>query len=269
MKLWLIIIIIIVCVPATLAVLHLVLRSPAVTTPFIIAHRGASAYAPENTQASANKAIEQGAASLEIDIHKTKDDVLVVMHNTTVDATTDGNGPIHELSWDYIQTLDAGSSFSSSYVGEKVPRLADILALIQEGEHHLYIEVKEPQLYPGLTEVLTDTLTEHGVKERVTVISFDLEWLQTFNTAYSDIKVGTIHFFPRDLDMVPDKTLVDLYWPFVLLDPTLITRMHKRGYQVGVWTVDNPMLMKLLLWLGVDAITTNRPDIGVEIRGNR
>ena len=112
--------------------------------PITIAHRGYAAMAPENTLSSIEAALRAGATTIEVDIQMTADGKIVLMHDRTVDRTTDGSGQISDLTWEYVATLDAGSWFGDDYAGEPIPRIHQALASVMRADVTLAIEVKHP-----------------------------------------------------------------------------------------------------------------------------
>lgn len=240
-----------------------------VENPIMISHRGAAGLAPENTLASIREAIRQGAQFTEVDVQRAADGVLVLMHDRTVNRTTDGRGAIRELTWDEISELDAGSSFSPEFAGEPVPSLDSVLELIRESPVNLVLEAKSPDLYPGIEQQIAETIQRFDVHDRVIVVSFDHGWLERFHELASDISTGYLWVWPRNTPQIPRAKIVDVYWASVILDPTLVRRMHRQGYQIWAWTVNNARLMRLLTWLGVDGITTDHPEVWPEVVDTR
>ncbi len=240
--------------------LHLVLRSKPIREPFIISHRGAAGLAPENTMAAISAALQHGASFIEVDVHRTADNVLVVMHDTSVRRTTNFSGEIRNLTWDTIKSLDAGSHFSAEYTDEPVPRLETVLDQIRQSSATLIIEVKNPELYPGIETEIAELIRKFEGTGRVMVISFDWDWLEQFHQTAPEIAIGSLAVWMLPQPLPPGTQMVDVHWSTVLLDPSQIYRLHRRGYTVGVWTVNNTRLMKLLWGLGVDGITTDYPN---------
>ena len=251
--------------PLSWLVLHLVLRSESLREPFMISHRGARALAPENTLAGVSEAIDRGAVFIEVDVQRTADGVLVVIHDNTVDRTTEGTGRIGALTYDEMRSLDAGSHFSTEFAGEPVPALDAILELVAAKQVTLVLEAKSPELYPGIEQQIAEALQRFEVEDRVIVISFDHDWLERFHEAAPQVRLGKLWVWMGRSEPLPMTSLVDVYWLSVIADPTLVKRAHAQGYEVVVWTVNDPWVMKLLLWLGVDGITTDRPDLWPEV----
>lgn len=248
--------------------LHVVFHSKLDLAPVVIAHRGAAGLAPENTLAAIRAGLEQDAPLIEIDIRRSADGELILMHDASVDRTTGGSGLVHELPAATITALDAGASFSAAYTGETVPTLEDVLALLRDEPVTLVIEVKEPERYPGIANDLAAVLDAHQAHTRVVVISFEHAWLERFHQLSPQTPIGTLHIVAGQVAPVPDTEFVDVHWTNVLLDPTLIWRAHRADRRIMVWTVDRPILMRVLLTLGVDGITTNRPDVWHDVREN-
>ncbi|NDJ84429.1 MAG: glycerophosphodiester phosphodiesterase [Chloroflexi bacterium] len=230
--------------------------------PLIIAHRGASAYAPENTLAALHDAIQREATWLEVDVRQTADQIPVLLHDRSVNRTTDGVGTVDKLTLDHLQQLDAGSHFSRTFSGEHIPTLSAVLQLLEASPAvNLLMEVKEPARYPDLGMRIAEAIRAHQLAERVIVMSFDGHWLQDFQNTAPDIQIGCLGFDVKDEDNLENAVFANIHWTRVLMTPWRFRKLKSDGHQVLVWTVDNLALMRLLLWMGVDGITTNRPDI--------
>jgi glycerophosphoryl diester phosphodiesterase len=139
----------------------------------ILAHRGSSAYAPENTLAAFRLAVEQRADWLELDVQQTRDGQLVAFHDLRVERTTDGRGALRDLTLADLRTLDAGKWFGPEFAGERVPTFDEVLSLAREAGIRLFPEVKDPRFYPGIEERLAAALRAHEYEERAIVQSFD------------------------------------------------------------------------------------------------
>ncbi len=227
---------------------------------FIVGHRGAAGLAPENTMASLKLAHQLGAGWLEVDIQRTRDRVLVVMHDATADRTTNGSGSIGEMDWEQVAQLDASKGMEK-YAGEPVPRLSDVLTFIVENDLMLCIEVKDPQIYPGIAEELAAELREYNAQSRVVIISFDLAWLRGFSEIAPDIAVGALWKRIESVDAVPSAKYIDVHWSSALLDLPLIWQAKQSGRTILVWTCNSPLIAYVLKWVGVNGVTTDRPDL--------
>src|SRR5262245_39778718 len=149
----------------------------------IIAHRGASSYAPENTMAAFDLALQMGACHLELDVHLTRDDHLIVIHDDTVDRTTSGTGPVATQTLAALQTLDAGAWFGEAFAGARIPTLADVLTRYQ-GRAHLHIELKGHTVH--LPQRTVDLVRAHGMAQHVTFTSFQHTHLRTMRVYRSE-----------------------------------------------------------------------------------
>jgi len=234
----------------------------------VIGHRGAAGLAPENTLASLQVAQRLGATWVEVDVQRTRDNVLVILHDNDLDRTTNGTGKVLEMDSEYVATLDAGSWYGSKFAGEPIPRLDEVLVFIREHKLTLCLEAKDPALYPGIGEQLATAIREHQLVSQVVVISFDREWLRGFSEFAPDITVGSLWETPHDANSVPTAQYIDVYWLTALLNPTLIWQAHQDGRKLIVWTVNSPIIAWLLVLLGVDAITTDRPDLMLPLAGS-
>lgn len=236
----------------------------------IVAHRGASYDAPENTLAAQRLAWEQGADAVETDIHLTRDGQIVVLHDKTLKRTAGHDAPVADVTLAEARTLDAGSWKDARFAGEKLPTLAEQLALVPPGKRIL-VEIKTgPEIVPELAR----TLTAAGASERtVTIISFNYdalkavrEQLPRYPTLYlvgykaSDVEAGKQ---PSLSDLIAKAkaagfTGLDLQktWPLTAGDARAI---HNAGLELHVWTVDEPEIAQHWLDLGAASITTNRP----------
>ena len=140
--------------------------------PWVIAHRGASGHAPENTMVAFRRAVELGARFIETDLQMTRDARFVAMHDSTVERTTNGRGAVRDLTVAQIAELDAGKWFDRSFMGERVPTLDQILSFARETDIVLYLEIKYEVAY-GLHHSLAAELTSQGDAARVVLLSFD------------------------------------------------------------------------------------------------
>lgn len=219
--------------------------------PTVIGHRGAAGLKPENTLASFEHAIELGVDAVECDVHLTRDGRVAVIHDDTADRTTDGTGRIAEMTLAEIRALDAGD-------GQRVPTLEELLSAVA-GRCGLLCEIKaDAAAAPAAEAVLAS-----GVERDVIFISFALGRLVEVKRRRGDLQVGAV-FGSDDLDEI-DRALelglsqVGLYYKAV--SPAIVERVRAAGVSLGVWTPNRLSEMKAMIALGVDAITTDRPDI--------
>lgn len=241
-----------------------------------VAHRGASAYAPENTLAAVRKGIARGADLIELDLQRTKDGALVAMHDTTLARTTDarrlfpGRGPwlVRDFTYDEILRLDAGSWKSADYAGEHVPTLTDIIEVLHPTRAGLLLELKATTLYPGMVrdvvgimQATPGYLPAAADGGRLIVQSFDHAAMREVQDLASDIPVGLLGSPP--LDELPQiATWAAQVNPYHrAADAAYVSAVHDAGLECFVWTVNRTSSMRRALKLGVDGVITNRPDV--------
>lgn len=248
-----------------LCIIHVISFSQ---NPIIIAHRGASAYAPENTLAAFEKAIEMGAAVIETDVHQTKDSVVVIMHDLSVDRTTNGKGNIKGLTYKEFNSLQIHVSKTLTV---PPPSLEDAIELIN-GRCQLLIELKKGNdYYPGIEKRIVDLIHKHNAESWIkTIHSFDKKALLNVAKADSSINLQKLIVFKFPLvSFTFDKHFnkdnfnnwqgVNVYHRFCT--KRVIRKLHKLGKSVYVWTVNNPRRAGKLARKGVDGVITNKPDI--------
>lgn len=237
--------------------------------PVIIAHRGASAYAPENTLAAFEKAIEMKATILETDVHQTKDSVLVLMHDETVDRTTNGTGRIKDMLYADFKKLVICSPLSVST--EHPPSLEEALKAIG-GRAQLLIEIKRgSDYYPGIEKRVVDLIKQCQAESWAnTIHAFEKQTL--LNVAKTDSHINLQKLIVFKLPLVSfsfDKHVVkddfkswqgvNVYYRFC--SRRLVRKVHRLGKTVYVWTVNSPRKARRYKRRGVDGIISNYPDI--------
>jgi glycerophosphoryl diester phosphodiesterase len=222
----------------------------------IIGHRGALGYEPENTLRSFRRAIELGADMVELDVWTLPSGEVVIMHDHTVDRTTDGYDYLVKLSFEAVRSLDAGK-------GERVPTLEEALDVI-DGEVPVNIELKGRSTAGAVAEIIERYMAEHGWKrEDFLVSSFNHPELRAFKMLMPEIDIAalmdgvplTYAAFAEELGCVA----VNPGHEFVNED--YVTDAHRRGLKVLVWTVDDPDEVHRMMDLGVDGIFTNLPNL--------
>jgi glycerophosphoryl diester phosphodiesterase len=159
--------------------------------PTIIAHRGASKLAPENTISSFKEAFLHGAKMVELDVQQTKDGKLVIMHDDSVDRTTNGKGKISDLTLEEIKSLDAGSKFSPKYAGEKVPTLEEVFEWAK-GKVRVDVEIKDTKQLDGMMGELTKVIHNKGMEKDVIITSFDKEAIDSINNSAPELETGIL-----------------------------------------------------------------------------
>lgn len=243
--------------------MYFIMRDPLPANPQLIAHRGGPVYQPENTLAAFQYAIDVGADWLEFDVQRTRDGVLVVIHDETVDRTTDGAGKIVLLNFEQIQALDAGS-------GERVPTFAEVITLAKSTGVGLMPEAKSPHLYPGIEAQMVTALEGGGVVDQAVVQSFDSRALVEVLRANPEVDVcrlyGLWQFRLNDVEPSECEVVCPMA-EMVLINPWMIQQAHQQGKNVYVWfgIIENPLVMRLLLAMGADGLMVDDPVVLAEI----
>jgi len=235
------------------------------TRPMVIAHRGFSGRYPENTLRSFSEALKLPVDAIELDVRQTKDGVLVVIHDETVDRTTNGKGRVRDLTWDEIRELDAGSWKGSEFSGERIPRLEEALQLIN-GQVIVFLEIKEPDT----SQQVVDTLRQLNVLSWVKIGSFHPQAISSVRklapeascSLIGSAKVGATdetfaEFVKEALRCGANSITVN----YAGLTPERIRYCHQRYIFVGTWTVNDAGLAKRMIDMGVDAIASDFPDL--------
>ncbi len=225
----------------------------------IIAHRGASSYAPENTIAAFDLALQMGASHLELDVHLTRDDHLVVIHDDTVDRTTNSTGPVAGQTLAALQTLDAGAWFGETCAGARIPTLAEVLVRYQ-GRAHLHIELKGHTAH--LPQRTVDLVRAHGMAQHVTFTSFQHTHLQTMRAYAPELPTGWLVGEISDAVIAQAHALgcTQLCPRAPLVTPEIVQRLHAERFRVRAWGVANEALMRQVVEAGADGMTVNFPD---------
>jgi glycerophosphoryl diester phosphodiesterase len=237
--------------------LYFIKRGPLPANPQLIAHRGGPAYAPENTLAAFRLAIALGVDWLEMDVQMTKDGMLVVIHDETVDRTTNGIGSVADLTLSQIRALDAGN-------GEQVPTFAEVIALSKEAGVKILPEIKSPHLYPGIEARVGQAVVDANYVEQTIIQSFDPQAMDTVHTLNPDIQLCQLYGqgdFNISGPQPGGAERVCLMAEMVVLYPWLIKQAHDEGRPAFVWfgLIEHPLVMRILLALGADGLIVDDP----------
>ncbi len=213
--------------------------------------------------AAFERAVELGADALELDLHLTRDNELVVIHDDTLDRTTDGLGPVYERSLEELKRLDAGRWFGEGFAGERVPTLAEVLQRFA-GKVPLALEVKAGStFFPGIEEKVISALRRHSAIGQTAVASFDHYALQRLKEIEPTLRtVALLVGRPVSIAALAGDAKADA----VALESSLVTKTEVEacraaGLQLVVWVVNEPAQMRHFIELGVDGIITDRPDL--------
>ncbi|MDY0394023.1 glycerophosphodiester phosphodiesterase [Virgibacillus halophilus] len=230
----------------------------------IMAHRGNSAYCPENTMASFRGAVEAAADFIELDVRLSKDGIPVVCHDATIKRTSNGKAFIHELTVDELKKYDFGSWFSSDFKGERIPTFEEVLQLVQHEPIRLNIETKNGPDMPMNLEVNTlELVYKYNMQDRVMYSSFDHFSLKRLYELDQSAKIGFI--FHMNLINLFDY-IANTGVPTYSIHPNhfyitedMITKAHQRGIKVNAYTVNNRQWAEQYRNMGVDGLITNFP----------
>jgi glycerophosphoryl diester phosphodiesterase len=229
----------------------------------IIAHRGYSARAPENTLAAIETAIAAGADAVEFDLHVSADGVPVLFHDHLLERTSSGSGPLRDVSYLELGKLDAGSWFGPHFAGERIPRFADALQRSRGRVARIYPEVKH---YGGRDDLdaMVEAVREADLVPSTVFISMDWGALGQMRGAHPDLNIGYIVEHLDRAHAAIDRAagdahaLVDFDARILLANPALVESAHRGGVELAVWTVDDRTTASRLFHLGIRRITTNR-----------
>jgi glycerophosphoryl diester phosphodiesterase len=231
----------------------------------VIAHRGFSGAAPENTLAAFRKAVEVGSDMVELDVQLSKDGKVVVIHDETLERTTTGQGKVADHTWEELKTYDAGSWFGSQFSSEKIPTLREVLDLAK-GRVLVNIEIKHPNhgRY-GITELADRALKETqeaGMISEVIFSSFNPEALEWINQKEPRVWVAVLYHQPWKAlsDVTGGKAYPVLNLLKSHLTPGKIRTIHEQGMKINVYTVNSEEEMDQWVWWKADGIITNHPD---------
>lgn len=232
---------------------------------FVTAHRGFSGKAPENTLAAFRAAIDAGCDMIELDVHLSRDNQVVVIHDDTLERTTSGRGNVADRTFAELQRLDAGSWFDPRFSGERIPALAEVLSLTRN-RILVNIELKKGKNFPYTMEELADrTIREvetAGMLDQVLFSSFDPAAIDRIREKNPLLPVALITNKPwaKPEDAGGGKRYPTLNCRFDVLNEGNIRLAHSVGIRIHAWTVNAPDDMRKAIALGVDGIITNHPD---------
>lgn len=258
------------------------------------AHRGGAALWPENSLLAFRRALALGAPLVECDVQLTVDGGLVVIHDRTLERTTEGAGLVGDHTTDELRRLRLRDR-EGRLTEERVPTLRELLELIAPTSAALLLEVKGPgppvyyerrdegvhaiagPRYEDLEARMLAVLDETGMRRRTSVLAFNPDVIRTVRALAPEQRTtllaarGHLDLARASIDELLDVATAlgasDLGVEHTLVDPTVVAAAHGRGLTLGVWTVDDPELMRGYAALGVDIVTTDRPDIAVEVFG--
>ncbi len=225
----------------------------------VIAHRGASTYAPENTFAAYDLALEMGARHIELDVQLSSDSHVVVIHDDTVDRTTDGSGPVTGHTLEALRSLDAGSWFDAKFSGHRIPTFEEVL-VAYKGRLHFHTEIKGRS--PSLSERTAELIRRHAMEEQVTITSFQYIRLEEMRVCAPELPMGWLVREVNDETIGKARKIgVSQLCPEAkIVTPELVRRLHDEGFVARAWGVTTEDLMQQVVEAGADGMTVNFPD---------
>lgn len=252
--------------------------------PLVLAHRGGADLAPENTMAAFQNAVDLGVDILELDVHTTADGTVVVIHDESVDRTTDGTGAVHDSTLADLRQLDAGYDFSPDNgqtfpfrgQGIGIPTLEEVFAAFPD--MRINIEIKQSD--PPIEAAVLDVIERAGAQQRVLVGSEYDDVMARFRSLAPDIATSAATNEVRNFYLAQLLRVSAIYRPLAdafqvpeysgsthVVTPSFVDAAHHHGVKVHVWTVNDAETMQRLLDIGVDGIITDRPDVALEVVG--
>jgi glycerophosphoryl diester phosphodiesterase len=234
------------------------------TRPLLIGHRGYPALCPENTLASFEGAMQAGCDMIELDVTLTRDRKVVVIHDDTLDRTTNGKGPVSGHALEEIKALDAGSWFDARFAEERVPELSEVIKLTA-GRCMLNIEIKESAfeaIYPvdAIEHQVVKLVNTRGAMDRVIISSFDTRILERIAAMDAPPAVAYISDHGADksvLEMLLKMRAFSWHPRFKILTRAQVDMLHAAGLKVFPWTINTRKEAEKLLALGVDGLICN------------
>ncbi len=240
----------------------------------IIAHRGFSGAAPENTLAALSAALDAGADSVEFDVQIASCGTPILFHDSHLGRTTNGAGPPGRRTLAQLKVLDAGSWFGSDFAGERIPTLAEALELCGDSFQRIYLEIKSYRELHDIDRII-DLTRAAGVTDRTAFISLDWTPLERVATQCPD---GLIGYVVDSRDRLDDalelagrknSALIDLNHTLVLEDPDLPEKISNAGHDQAVWTVNEVADAEAIVKAGIYRLTTNQVTDLIEWRAGR
>ena len=250
--------------------------------PMVIAHQGGEGLRPSNTLIAFENAVALGVDVLEMDVHSTNDGVLVLIHDDTVDRTTDGTGRVNDFALAELQQLDAGEYWTADdgattpYRGQgvRIPTLDEVLTAFPQMKFN--IEIK--QIEPSIASSLCEALRAHDLTDRALIASFHPTAMNEFRAACPEVATSMVEDEIRPFFILNTIFLGALYNPpgaafqvpeysgsLHVLTPRFVRGAHGNNVAVHPWTIDDPTDMARFLAMGVDGIITDRPDLMLEL----
>jgi glycerophosphoryl diester phosphodiesterase len=230
--------------------------------PWVIAHRGASGHAPENTMAAFERAVALGVVFIETDLHLTRDARFVAIHDSTLERTTNGRGNIADFTLAELRRLDSGLWYDRQYMGQRIPTLEEILEFARKHDVVFYLEVKYEAAW-GMHHALVGALQKEQDAARTIVISFDASAIESVRKLDASIMTGLLTEEGSQEDAVRKALEVgarQICPRNTLVTQELVEQAHRADLLLATWTVDDPDEMRRVIASGADGVMTDFPD---------
>jgi len=240
-----------------------------VVTTKIIAHRGASSKFPENTMIAYKQALKDGADAIELDIHLSRDKVPVVIHDETVDRTTDGYGFVKDYTVSDLKRLSAGHWKGWKYRKAEIPTLVEVLEWIKNTNLLLVIELKNNLFpYKGMEEIAMALIEKYSMMDRTIFSSFNHDSLLTIKKLNKDAETAPLYSKPIQDPVNYAKSMgaSGVHPYFRITTESLVKKLHENGLKIRPYTVNSPHFMTTLFNWGADALITDEPAIAAKLR---
>ncbi|MCI8387769.1 MAG: glycerophosphodiester phosphodiesterase [Clostridiales bacterium] len=233
----------------------------------IFAHRGASAYAPQNTLPAFKLAADMKAFGVELDVRRTKDNKIVVIHNDTINETSNGTGRVGDMTLAELRQYSFAANFADKYDKVDIPTLEEVYELL--GPLGLYVNVELKEADTDFVHRVHDCTKAYGMQEKVLYSAFN-HWALTDMLVYdSDTFVAPLYggeiVKPADYAKLFGAKAIHPHYAQILNHPEIVARANELGVRIHPWTVDDPTVIKTLCDFNIGAIITNKPDVALEI----
>ena len=228
-----------------------------------IGHRGVAGLAPENTLAGFRLALELGVDGVEFDVHLSRDGVPFVIHDETVDRTTDGAGCVADHSAGALAELDAGAWFGDGFAGETIPTLGDVLDLIGPSLSTFNVELKGDERIEELAEACFEEVVRRDLCSKAVFSSFRPDCVRAVRRRSDHARIGilcTVGGRRAAFEQAAELDAVTIHPHHLMVDSKFVASAFRRGLKVWPWTANNPLEIRRLRALGVDGVISDRPD---------
>ncbi len=237
----------------------------------IYAHRGFTGRYPENTMLAFRKAAELGVDGIETDVQMTKDGVLCLIHDETVNRTTSAKGYIKDMTWEQVKNIDASCNIFDRHGFCGIPSVEEFLAFVKESGIDVNFELKNSKIYyPYLEEKLLDMIKVFGVEDKVMISSFNNASVVKFKKLAPEIECGFLIGGAgiEHAGLYCSEMGVEYYHPeFRSVTPEVKRDCDDYGIRINTWTVNDRPSLRNMIKLGVNSVITNYPDYALEVRG--